>query len=200
MFEHLAGRKQGLIDSDLYRRYAVLVPYLPETGELLFQVRSHKLRRQPGEICFPGGGVEGGESPLSAAVRETREELLAAEAQVEVLAPLDLLVTSYSSIVHPFLANLHGYRGAFSREEVEAVFRVPFSFFLENEPAVYHNRVTIQPAEDFPYALLGIDAYPWASASSPVLFYECGDRVIWGLTAKIIRNAVELSRQGPGGG
>ena len=193
MFEHLAGRKPGLIDGELYRTYAVLVPYMPETGELLFQVRSRKLHQQPGEICFPGGAVEKDETPIAAALRETMEELLVSRAQVDILAPLDLLITAYGNIVHPFVANLHGYQHSFSPQEVEEVFTVPFSFFLENQPAIYQNKIVLQPADDFPYGLLGIDAYPWASSRSPVYFYEYEGRVIWGMTAKIIANLVALS-------
>ena len=56
--------------------YAILIPWVA-TGEgdaLLLEVRS-QLVRQPGEVCFPGGRAEPGESAVEAAVRETCEEL-----------------------------------------------------------------------------------------------------------------------------
>ena len=57
--------------------FAVLVPLVYEKGEpsLLFEVRADTLNRQPGEVCFPGGRMEGGETPLQCALRETEEEL-----------------------------------------------------------------------------------------------------------------------------
>ena len=53
--------------------FAVLAPLVRVDGEthLLFEVRALHMRRQPGEVCFPGGQIEEGETPLEAAVRET---------------------------------------------------------------------------------------------------------------------------------
>jgi 8-oxo-dGTP pyrophosphatase MutT (NUDIX family) len=55
--------------------YAVLIPFVTtEEGKaLLLEVRS-QLVKQPGEICFPGGRVEAGETPVETAVRETCED------------------------------------------------------------------------------------------------------------------------------
>lgn len=199
MFQHLTGRRPDFIDGDLYRKYAVLVPFLPETEELLFQVRAKSLNRQPGEVCFPGGRIEAGESPREAAVRETVEELLVPAGSIEVLAPLDILVSAYASVVHPYLAVLRDYGGTFSPSEVQEVFRVPLWFFLDNPPRIHKCRVTTEPADaDFPYDLLGVERYPWGSALYPVLFYEYQGRVIWGMTAKFVHNLVELYRQTPG--
>ena len=48
-------RTPGLMDAR--RAYAVLVPLVERDGELhlLYEVRASTLRRQPGEVCFPGG-------------------------------------------------------------------------------------------------------------------------------------------------
>ena len=53
--------------------YAVLVPLVEWRGEVqvLFEVRADTLERQPGEVCFPGGHMEPGESPTECAFRET---------------------------------------------------------------------------------------------------------------------------------
>ena len=49
---------------DVTREYAVLVPLVecPEGPSLLFEVRAETLDHQPGEVCFPGGGLEPGET------------------------------------------------------------------------------------------------------------------------------------------
>lgn len=53
---------------DVKQQYAVLVPLVegPEGPSLLFEVRASTLAHQPGEVCFPGGRVEPGESPRTA--------------------------------------------------------------------------------------------------------------------------------------
>ena len=61
----------------LQRNAAILLPLVTVDGRdaLLFEVRSKRLEMQPGEICFPGGRIESGETPERAALRELWEEL-----------------------------------------------------------------------------------------------------------------------------
>ena len=77
----LRGRTPGLLGAG--SSYAVLCP-LTETAEglsLLFEVRAKGLR-QGGEVCFPGGRMEAGESQIQCALRETAEELSIPAAEV----------------------------------------------------------------------------------------------------------------------
>lgn len=195
MFENLRGRTPVFLDADSTREYAVIAPFLPDTGELLFEVRSSRLSRQPGEICFPGGRLENGESPLDAAVRETTEELLIAREQIEIVAPLDILISVERAFIYPYLANIHGYRGTCNRDEVEETFTVPFQFFMKNPPQVYYTRVANVPEEpEEMYRLLEIEDYPWHSHRSPTQVYKYEGRVIWGMTAKFVHNLTELCR------
>ena len=58
------------------KKFGVLIPII-ETSQglsVLFEVRARDLRRQPGEICFPGGSTMEGESASAAAVREAGED------------------------------------------------------------------------------------------------------------------------------
>ena len=59
--------------------YAVILPVVDlddgKGPQILYEVRASDLDRQPGEVCFPGGQIEAGETPLEAALRETEEEL-----------------------------------------------------------------------------------------------------------------------------
>lgn len=194
MFEQLAGRTPAYLGAGQARRYAVAALFLPQEEAFLFEVRSAALRRQPGEISFPGGEIEPGEAPAAAALRETCEELLVDAGAVRLVAPLDIYFEPYSIEVTPYLATLEGYEGTFQRDEVQEVFTVPFRFFLDTEPEVYYNRTSMTPEPGFPYGWIGGEDYPWRTARYPVLFYRYGGRVIWGMTARFIHNAVTLYR------
>jgi 8-oxo-dGTP diphosphatase len=56
------------------RRSRGVVAVIPRAGRLLVIRRSQFVRR-PGAYCFPGGGIESGESEQEALVREMHEEL-----------------------------------------------------------------------------------------------------------------------------
>jgi 8-oxo-dGTP pyrophosphatase MutT (NUDIX family) len=99
-------------------------------------VRSDKLDRQPGDICFPGGAVEDGETPEEAVRRELSEELLLSKEQIELQEETSLLVSD-SAIIHCFPCRIFNYTGSFSREEVAEVFLAPISFFETTPAKVY---------------------------------------------------------------
>lgn len=197
MRAHWSGRRPRLIASDGVKESAVVLPLLECEGRLcvLFEVRAGELRSQPGEICFPGGAMEPSETPGQAAVRETAEELLVKEEQVELAAQLDILHTPANLTVYPFLAFLKEYEGTCSRAEVERVFTVPLSWFLEHEPEAYDTKVVTVPGEDFPYELIPDGRqYHWRQGRYKVLFYRYENAVIWGMTAKIMHSFIELYR------
>jgi len=159
-------------------------------------VRSKKLNRQPGEICFPGGYIEDGETPLEAALRETTEELLIPRESISVTAPLDVLISPFCSVIYPFLADLTGYRYTFHEAEVQEVFTVPFDFFLHNEPTVFYNQVAVTPEDPAAqYEFLGVESYPWGKSRYSVLYYRYHNRLIWGMTARFTNNIVKLYRE-----
>ena len=189
----LKDRPQGFTDRTGRGASAVCIPLLPgpDGCSVLFEVRAQKLKRQPGEVCFPGGRLEGEETPAQAAVRETAEELLLRREQVEILAPMDGILGSRGAPLWPYLGTITGYRDTFSPEEVQRVFCVPLSWFYENEPRIYKTRLTVHPEEDFPYHLIpdGRD-YNWGERIQEVVFYERPEAVIWGITAKILHDTV----------
>ncbi len=195
MKEQWKDRTPNIIERIQARHSSVLLPVIEENGQLkvLFEVRSSALTRQPGEVCFPGGRVEGEESYETTAVRETMEELLIASEQIEVIAPLDYLEMNYGLTVHVYLGALKDYRGTYSKDEVDHIFTVPLSWFFENEPEKYVATVHTEPGEDFPYDFVpGGRDYHWSKGKYPVYFYRYGDEVIWGMTAKILYAFVKL--------
>ncbi|XP_032140407.1 peroxisomal coenzyme A diphosphatase NUDT7 isoform X2 [Sapajus apella] len=74
-----------------YNKYSILLPLVAKEGNLhlLFTVRSDKLRRAPGEVCFPGGKQEPTDKDdVATALREAQEEVGLRPHQVEVVCCL----------------------------------------------------------------------------------------------------------------
>uniref|UniRef100_A0A8C6HM73 Nudix hydrolase 7 n=1 Tax=Mus spicilegus TaxID=10103 RepID=A0A8C6HM73_MUSSI len=72
-------------------KFSVLVPLLAKGGKLylMFTVRSDKLKREPGEVCFPGGKRDPVDTDDTAtALREAQEEVGLHPHQVEVVSHL----------------------------------------------------------------------------------------------------------------
>ncbi|MEW9123284.1 MAG: CoA pyrophosphatase [Thermotaleaceae bacterium] len=180
-----------------YQDFSVLVPLLQVQDELhlLFEVRAESLKTQPGEICFPGGKIEPGESPVDCARRETCEELGIPEDEIEIFGPLDYVVTPYNFILYPYLGALPSAALdaiPFNVQEVGEIFTVPLHFFFQG-PQEYIINVEMAPHTSFPYEKIqGGKNYNWKKGYSTVHFYEYGNYIIWGMTARIIKNLVEI--------
>ena len=196
-------RVPGLMDS--HRAYAVLVPLVEYSGELhlLYEVRARTLRRQPGEVCFPGGRMEHGESPEECALRETWEELGILREQVSLLGPLDFIAHRANFMMYPVLG-LVDSRALSSHlrpnpEEVEEYFLVPLAHLLATKPMEYEYELIPTPAEHFPYERIGISRdYKWQHGQENVPVYPWQGRTIWGLTGRITRNLVQIIGQRDG--
>ena len=195
----LNTRTPGLMDS--HRSYAVLVPLVERGRELclLYEVRAKTLRRQPGEICFPGGRMEPGESPEECALRETWEELGIPPESVNVLGRLDFIAHRANFLMWPVLGVVDS-KALFPHlrpnpDEVDEYFFVPLSHLLETEPIEYTYDLIPTPAVNFPYELIGIPRdYKWQKGSENVPVYPWQGRAIWGLTGRITRNLVQICK------
>ncbi|MDD4504384.1 MAG: CoA pyrophosphatase [Clostridiaceae bacterium] len=194
-FSKLIHRKTTICDREIYREFSVLVPIIKTDNghSLLFEIRSENLSKQPNEICFPGGKIERLENTQQAAVRETSEELLIPEASINVIAKLDTIVAPFNSILYPFIGELKEYFGTFNPEEVKETFIVPLSFFIDTAPLHHDINIRMKPKEDFPYHMIQEGRYyPWGKGQYPVYFYTYENKIIWGLTARIIKNLVSI--------
>lgn len=170
----LAGQPSERIGPLLpeFRRASVLVPLLSRGGDwsLLLTRRTEDVEHHKGQISFPGGAMEEGESPAEAAVRETWEEIAVDPSAIETLGLLDDIWTPSGFVITPV--------GGFVRDiesivpnpaEVSRVFVVPIHFFAEplNETS----------------RLVHVNGY-----SRMVYYYDYEGENIWGATAFIIRD------------
>lgn len=175
------------------RRFAVLVPLAegPEGLRLLFEVRAGSIR-QPGEVCFPGGRAEGDETAEGCALRETFEELSVPPSEIQILGKSDFLVHQRGFLLQPVIglvspAGMAAVRPA--RAEVAEVFAAPASLFEDTPPEMYRYALEPRPPEDFPYEAVGIAPdYPWGTGTVDVPVWRYEGHVIWGLTARILRD------------
>jgi 8-oxo-dGTP pyrophosphatase MutT (NUDIX family) len=188
-------RQPGIIGADKCRQYAILIPIIKKDGDtyLLFEKRSEKLKRQPGEICFPGGKREPGESLLECAIRETVEELTILNEQIKVIGTGDIYYSPFNLMIHPFIGEIVDYKDTFSMDEVDDIIKVPLDFFRNHQPEIFVSKLINEPAEDFPYDWIpgGVE-YPWAKGNYEILFYRYQNLNIWGMTAQIVRSAINL--------
>ena len=194
-------------------KYAVMIPLVEIDSELhiIFEQRSHKLNFQPGEICFPGGKIEDGESPRDAAIREFMEELypdeLAGaalenstgntqnfEEYFDIICKLSPLPGPTGAFVYPYVCIVKQFNGGFSSDEVERIITYPVSYFMEHAPSRYPMERKVIPPDDFPIELVtgGKSTYNWHAQKYDMWIYEDTDPVIWGFTGRLLHAFTEI--------
>jgi 8-oxo-dGTP pyrophosphatase MutT (NUDIX family) len=157
------------LDAHGHTDAAVLVPMhgWPHNPGLVFTERRSDLRRHAGEISFPGGRRDAGESLLETALREAQEEIGLARDKVEIagaLPPIGTFVTNYK--VHPFVGLIEeGLRFEPNPEEVESVLLAS----LDDLAAGYERRRLVRRGVP-----IKTDTY------------LVSDKLIWGATARIL--------------
>jgi 8-oxo-dGTP pyrophosphatase MutT (NUDIX family) len=159
---------------------AVLVPLFEEDGEarVLLTVRSGRLRSHRGEVAFPGGRLEPGETNDEGALREAFEEVGLDPAQVNVIGHLSSLPTvSSNTLMTPVVAVLPGRPSTVAApDEVARIFDVSLAELLEDR--VFHEEWWSVPGRP------GADGSP--GAEFPVWFFTAGGEIIWGATARVL--------------
>jgi 8-oxo-dGTP pyrophosphatase MutT (NUDIX family) len=156
------------------RDAAVLVGIVEDEGaHVILTKRTDALRKHSGQIAFPGGQLDPGESAEVAAVREAEEEIGLARHFVDVIGALSPIPVLSGFRITPVLATVRtGFTLTPNPDEVEHVFQVPLAFLMNPE----------NHEEDV-----------WKTESRNHKFYVMpydGWR-IWGITAGIIRSVYE---------
>ena len=103
--------------------------------------RSDDLKRHPGEISFPGGRQDPGETLVETALREAHEEIGLEPGLVTLLGPIDRLVTPSGFSISPFVGVVDpAFVPVPNPAEVDLVFRAPLVTFT-TEPRGEYPRI-----------------------------------------------------------
>ncbi|TKC39311.1 hypothetical protein EI555_008069 [Monodon monoceros] len=134
--KHDVGTKYSHL---LSNKCSILLPLLAKEGKLylLFTLRSEKLRRSPGEVCFPGGKYEPTDADdVATALREAQEEVGLHPHQVEVVCRLVPVLFDRGTLITPVVGFIDSnFQAKPNPDEVKNVFLVPLEYFLH--PSVY---------------------------------------------------------------
>jgi 8-oxo-dGTP pyrophosphatase MutT (NUDIX family) len=173
----LRNRPRRVVPPGPLIRAAVLVPIV-DRGEahLVFAKRSDHVGQHAGQISFPGGRIDPEDADdLQAALREAHEEVALPPSVVEPLGMLDdteTFATQY--VITPWVGLV---RGAVAWQpdghEIERVIEVPVAALLEK-------------------GCFRVEQWERAGVMRDVYFYEYHDTTIWGATARILKQYLDL--------
>jgi 8-oxo-dGTP pyrophosphatase MutT (NUDIX family) len=161
------------------RRASVLVPFVRVDGvwHLLLTRRTEDLEHHKGQVAFPGGAEEDGETREQTALREAFEEIGLAEEKVELIGRLDDMRTPTGFVITPvtgFVSSIDELRA--NPDEVSRVFTVPLDLFADPRNAEMKEMTLDRKVRE-------------------VWFYRYDAETIWGATALIIRSVIEMLRE-----
>lgn len=168
------------------RPAAVLVPLYEHAGEwwVLLTRRTDKVDSHKGQVAFPGGRVDPEDASLvHTALREAHEEIGLRPGDATVIGRLDELITVTQYRVTPIVARIpYPYDFVPSADEIDAIFGAPLRWLAD--PANLETRYR-EPLVSGP--------------KIPVYYWHYGEYTIWGATARMLLNLLDVARPLPGG-
>ena len=171
------GQKTYLEAGEDCLQGAVLILLYPRDGEThtVFILRPQTVVHHKGQIAFPGGQIEDGETPAEAAVREAREEIGVDPDRVRILGgltPLYIVPSRYC--IHPFVA-VTDVTPTFLAQpgEVDEIIEAPLAEFRAGR-----NRRT--------------ETWTFDLGPRRVPYYAVGAHKIWGATAMVLSEFLEI--------
>ena len=166
-------------------RAAVLVPLLEVGGRVgvVLTRRAGHLRRHAGEVSFPGGRMEPGESPWDTALREAHEEIALDPTLVSPVGRLDPVTTRVSgNLIHPVVGRVAG---------------VPH---LVADPGEVARIFTVTLADLAREGTHWCEEWTTPAGEVSVHFFSVAGETVWGATARMLHaliGAVVAPDQGP---
>lgn len=171
-------RTQFEIPGHFPNQAAVLIPVTdnPTSPEIILTKRAEHLSSHSGEVSFPGGKWEVVDSTLiDTALRESQEEINLPPELVDIINEQPHHMSLWGIKVTPYVGIVpHDIELVPDKSELDAVFRVPLSFFIDDN----RTRTEVYQRHDREW---------W----SPV--YHFDGFKIWGLTARILVDFVNLA-------
>jgi 8-oxo-dGTP pyrophosphatase MutT (NUDIX family) len=168
------------------RPAAVLVPLYLDKGEwhVLFTQRTHLVETHKGQVSFPGGRVEPEDtSRVVTALREAEEEIGLRREDVSVLGQLDELLTVTQYHITPIVGMFSWpYSFVLSTAELSEVFGAPLSWLADPANLEIQEREPMVPGRKI-----------------PVYTFHYQGFTIWGATARMLLNLIEVARPMLGG-
>lgn len=153
------------------RDAVVAVPLTFHAGELPrvhVLVRSQGLREHAGEVSFPGGKLEAGESLDAALAREAEEEIGLAASELSILGRLHSVpVVTGRYLIHPFVVEVARAPRITSSEHAQ-MYEVPLSRWLRDG----------EPIE--------VTDAPWRGLPLSMPHFRIGEHVMYGASAIIL--------------
>lgn len=169
----LNKRKVGYIENDKLILSAVLIPMLKDRDaySLLFTKRPRTMKRHAGQISFPGGIYEKSDRYTQmTAIRETCEELGLNQKNIKILGRLDDLTIRTGYLVTPFVGLIYPPNEInVNKNEIEEIITIPITDLMKISP-----RIKI------------------IESTYPIYYYDYRNHVIWGATARILKNFLEI--------
>lgn len=177
--ERLGARSRRVVPRGPLIRAAVLVPIV-DRGEpvVVFAKRTETVGTHKGQIAFPGGTESAADaSLLDAALRESEEEIALPRTAVEPLGTLDDTETVATRfIITPFVGLVREpVEWRPDGQEIERVIEVPFGWLARPEN-------------------LRVEHWTRDGVTRPVYFFDYEGDSIWGATARILKDYLDLVR------
>ena len=179
----LSERKKRSIVEPSHISAAVLMPIYYKDGQyhILFTKRTDTVKTHKGHVCFPGGAYEEGDATLAdTALREADEEVGLRPEDAEIIGELDdiaSLTTNY--VISPFVAFIPWpYEFTLNEAEAERIIEVPIPVLLD--------RNNLHEGTEF-----------MEGASVTSYFYHYRGDIIWGATARILTQFLDIYAQIP---
>lgn len=156
---------------------AVLLPLFRKEDDwhVLFTKRTERLHHHGGEISFPGGVCQPeDETSQHAALRETWEEVGIPPREVEILGVLDDVYSIHNYLVTPYVGIFPGTCTLVPNSaEIEKLLEIPLKHL--RDPSIFRT-------ED----------WKWQERVHPVHFYTWRGEEVWGLTASILKQFLDI--------